>query len=198
MKIYNLISKMFLTIFLVFTLSGVNYSQAQDQSTFKNNFQFNQNEESTNSPDKFISFLKESGVVYSLVGSDVEISAVGNKIIDIIPFLQSNGLMLNNITRSDIESHPITNAGGATLILTTLTIVNIYKTTTSDQLHFNVYLIAPDDYGNNQNNLLVSFDFNRTLFNRINWDGITIQGFMKVTPNFQFSNWFMNAINLGK
>jgi hypothetical protein len=59
---------------------------------------------------------------------------------------------------------------------------------------FEGHFLVPDDYGNAQDKLVYSFDFDRALFTRVNWDRMELRNIQKVAKNFRLSDWVVHAV----
>ena len=53
-----------------------------------------------------------------------------------------------------------------------------------------IHLLSPDDYGNNKSHVISSFNFSRNQYNKVNWDNITADKFIKISK-LNYSPWFI-------
>jgi hypothetical protein len=60
-----------------------------------------------------------------------------------------------------------------------------------DRCRFDSHASVPDDFGNVVDHVLFSYDFDRALFKKINWDKRETRNLIKVAPHFKMSDWFM-------
>lgn len=51
--------------------------------------------------------------------------------------------------------------------------------------HFVFQYVNPDDYGNDVTHRMLSFDFTRVIFQKVNWDRFNIDNLRKISPNFK-------------
>jgi hypothetical protein len=69
-------------------------------------------------------------------------------------------------------------------------IYNLYNNL--DTIKVKVYLNWNDQFGTSKRHLLYSFNFDRKLFEKINWDGFMPNDLSSVTHNFHFSSWYQD------
>ena len=58
------------------------------------------------------------------------------------------------------------------------------------------YILAPDLYGNPGKEYCYSFDFDRELYQRINWERFQAENIKHIAPNFTTSEACQNLIDL--
>ncbi len=59
-----------------------------------------------------------------------------------------------------------------------------------DRCEFSQSLSSVDDYGNDKEILMLTYEFTRALYKKINWDNFQAQNMMKVAPKFHMSSEF--------
>lgn len=107
-----------------------------------------------------------------------------------IPDMQKAGLLNSDITQTAINMAPNSAVGTVTLIWTPVVLPSAFESYPINKLHTNVYSLTRDAYGNAEKHLIYSFDFTRSLYQRINWNHFDANGLMKVAPGFRFSPWY--------
>lgn len=140
-------------------------------------------------------FLASSGIFYVAKNDLVEITVDENKAIAAVPNLQSSNIINSEITETFINNYPEVSAANVGLIMTGSIISYYYANSKADLTHFKVYLLQPDDYGNINKKLLISFDFNRNLFNKINWTNFDNAKLAKVALNFKITAWYSKKLS---
>lgn len=66
---------------------------------------------------------------------------------------------------------------------------------TIDQCTFVFQYVNPDDYGNNATYPMVSFDFTRALYQKVNWPRFNEDNLRKIAPNFKGDAHFGALLN---
>lgn len=145
-------------------------------------------------PEDFIATLKKAGVSYQITNGTLEINVDQKTALDNVSSLQLVDAIDPNITQDEVNTHPITYSGTIALYYTAQILINVYKIPTNNDLHINIYLLTPNDFGNKDKHLIISFDFNRELFQKINWPNFPAQNLEKVTNNFKFDQWYNDKI----
>lgn len=145
-------------------------------------------------PLEFTSMLTSFGITYKKTNDNIDIYMNENKLLQKIPEMQALGALNPEITQTQINLAPTMLTAISGLYFTTAIIPYIYKTTKVDQMHFKLYLITQNDYGNDETHLYVSFNFNRTLYAKINWDNFQISNLVKIAPHFKYSEWYFHKI----
>lgn len=136
------------------------------------------------------------GYTYTLNKNQVEIDIDRDKVLSSIPELQASGAINPELTQTGINLNKDLISTSVSIFFTCAIVPEIYKNTNLDEVHFRAYLMSPDDYGNNKKHLIYSFNFNRKLNEKINWDNMTANSFMKVAPGFRFSEWYDQATGI--
>lgn len=145
--------------------------------------------------EEFNSSLMVMGVSYKQEKDQVEILIDEQKALKAIPAMQAMGAMNPDISQTDINLNEELYTGEIGAFNAPAIIAYIYKKTNANNLLFKIYLIAADDYGNNQKHLIYSFNFFRSLYNKINWDNFGPENLIKVAPNFKTSSWFASKMD---
>jgi hypothetical protein len=135
------------------------------------------------------------GYNYTVSGNEVEIDINQGEILDSIPDLQKMGAINPDLTETGINMNKTLISTMTGLYFTAASMSDIYNNKNLDKLHFKAYLIVPDDYGNDKKHLVYSFNFSKDLNGKINWDNMTVDRFMKISPNFKFSDWYAASVS---
>lgn len=138
----------------------------------------------------FVSAAKQMGVTFALKGDQLEINTDQKLALAAIPGLQTLGVVNPKITAADIKRFPLTLSGGIGILIATGVVPYIYKTTQADKIHVSLYLDRPDQKGKMSHQLILSFDFTRSLYEKENWDKFPAKRFMEIAPNFKFDPWY--------
>ena len=116
------------------------------------------------------------------------------KIISNIDALKGMGLLNNDLSQTFVNLHPNRPVAAIATFAAVMTIIAEYRTEQTDQANFVVFLNIPDVYGKIQVQQLFSFDFNRKLFDRVNWDNFETANLAKIAPHFKFSPWLVEHL----
>lgn len=84
-----------------------------------------------------------------------------------IPDLQKLGIINPDITQTYINGNRSYLAGGAALNFSIPILSYLYESSEINRLNVNIYINAPDDYGNVSKHLCASFDFSRVLTKKL-------------------------------
>jgi len=119
----------------------------------------------------------------------VTVTIEQDKVLENWKFFQKVGMLNEDFDQAYINTHR--NAVTMVVSISGLmaAIITQYKTTKIDKANFYANLRVVDVYGHEQKQLLYSFAFDRTLFNKINWMNFQAANLMKVAPSFTFSPW---------
>lgn len=134
--------------------------------------------------------LQQVGVSYELTDTGLNITANQQTLLTSIPSLQALGALNIGMQNASITSHPISYAGAASLHFASVIIPFVYKNNLAQNTHVNLYLDSPDDFGHLQKHLMMSFDFNRELFDKIDWNNLPPENLAKIAPNFKLDKWY--------
>lgn len=125
----------------------------------------------------------------------LEIISDGNTILENIDELKKKNLVNPEVTQTFINTYPILAASYVTALGTGYIIHNIYFI--YDQLNdlkVKVYLLWNDQYGTPQKHLIYTFNFDRRIYEKINWVYFRPENLKTVVPNFHYSAWYQNNI----
>ena len=140
-------------------------------------------------------FIK-AGIAVERSGQNLDITIDQEKALSngISLFESAGSIESGKFTQKDILNIPVTIASTVVGMLFTIGIIhNMYSPQNDvDELHFNVFLLSPDGRGNNEKQLCYSFDFNRGIFKKIDWDNFDLSNFLLIAPNFTYSAWCIN------
>lgn len=127
-----------------------------------------------------------AGVTYELNGQNLSIVMDQKKLLQLVPKLQKAGSIDRMLTRTEMSFYQPLLAATVSLSYVTSIVKNIYLTQSNiDQLHVSTFLLATDLYGNFNKNPCYSFDFNRKLYQRINWSKFQSENMKAIAPNFK-------------
>lgn len=129
-----------------------------------------------------------AGVTYKQTGQNLDITVEQNKALNAIPVLQKTGAVNPSLTPMDVSLLPISlSASVVGMQFTTWIINSLYKTNNAlDNLHVQVYLSSATD---NVKQLCYSFDMNRGIYNRINWNNVNAVNLVTESANYVISDW---------
>jgi hypothetical protein len=105
--------------------------------------------------------------------------------------LKTIGLLNPDLTQTAINLKP--NLISMAFIMQMLPVATkeIYENNKNvDLCEFTQSLIGADDYGNDTHIMVLSYNFTRSLYKKINWDKFEAQKMLKVAPKFQFNPAF--------
>lgn len=140
-------------------------------------------------------FLGLCGATYKLDGDTLLITIDQEKVISKIPTaLKLHGLMYKeSLSYEHLASSPLHTSLVAALQAVSVIIPIAYRDNSNlNQTNAIVSLIHKDIYGRNAKDVLLTFNMNRNLNNKIVWDNFNMRNAVEVFPNFEFtqSNWF--------
>jgi hypothetical protein len=102
---------------------------------------------------------------------------------------EESGLLNPIFTAGYINTHKNSLAIVTGLVHSAMEVDDAYGNTNIDQSHVVVVMVLADDYGHRQKIPLFSFDFNRALYNKIDWEHLDPANMPKVALNFRYSPW---------
>lgn len=139
--------------------------------------------------------LAASGVTFSINNKNMEIVIDAVKTLNTIPKLQELGYINKNIKQADVTRSPIILTFMIGMLFTAVIVHHEYVVNNNmDAMKVKAYMLIPDKKGKNIKQACYSFDFNRAIFNKVNWNGISEGGFAKVSRNFALSEWCYKVI----
>ena len=111
---------------------------------------------------------------------------------------QKLGFVNPALKEFDIDRYPYSIAMDGSAIGLCASLSTLYlQLKNLNNLKVMVYIISPNDYGQMEKNLAYSFQFNRMLFNEINWSHFdcNVNDFQKITQNFVATPWITKKLN---
>jgi hypothetical protein len=101
------------------------------------------------------------------------------------------GLMNREISQTMINSKPNFLSMAFAVEMLPVATKEIYDENKNvDRCEFSQSLSSTDDYGNEKKILMLTYEFTRALYRKINWDNFQAQGMMKVAPKFHLNPEF--------
>lgn len=146
---------------------------------------------------EFTQNLQQVGISYEIAEANLNITANQQTLLSSIPSLQALGALNLGMQNASISSHPISYAGAASLHFASLILPFVYKNNSAQNTHVNMYLDSPDDFGHLQKHLIMSFDFNRELFDKVDWNNFPPENLTKIAPNFKLDSWYEGKVGKG-
>lgn len=136
----------------------------------------------------FVKNLGDLGVTFNRSGANLDVVVDQAKVIATIPKFQQLGFLNPKITQTTIDTKPTEIAFFISTLFTSMLIHDYYTNDkTLDKLHIKGYIIPTKGKTNKQ--MCYSLDFNRSIFNKINWDVFKESDLIKMAPNFSFTKW---------
>lgn len=137
------------------------------------------------------------GISYEFNGQELYVLIDPKEVLKTIPKLQKTGLIDRNLTKTEIGFYQSLLAGTASIPYVTNLIKTIYsKNNQINQISVYTYLLSPDLYGNTGKEPCYSFDFDRNLYQRINWANFQSNNIKRITSNFKTSDQCDNLTDL--
>jgi hypothetical protein len=122
---------------------------------------------------------------------NVEMGLNQKTFIENLPQLQQIGLLNRDITQTQINSEPNMLSMAFAIQMLPVATKEIYENNKKvDRCEFSQSLSSIDDYGNDKKIKVLTYEFTRALYKKINWDNIPTQGMMKIAPKFHMSPEF--------
>lgn len=101
--------------------------------------------------------------------------------------LQAGGMVNPDLTDGQLDHLPTVLASIFANKTSSLVTETVYKThKEADKCFFEAVLEAPDSYGNDQEEKIFSYQFDRALYERINWRKFEPSDLYKVAPKWEF------------
>lgn len=141
-------------------------------------------------PAALVAAMQRVGVSHEQIGNHVNVVADELAVLSAIPELQRLGVVNTNISHNDINSHPVTLSGAIAMMYASSILPVLYQNNSVDDLHVTVYLHGADEYGKEIKMAMMSFDFDRKLNEKINWNSFQAQNILKVASNFKLEKWY--------
>jgi len=142
-----------------------------------------------------LSAVKDIGIDYSLSDNEFTIFANLSSILESIPKLKKLNIINPDFPQALINLHEIATGGIATTMFLPVIIKAAFDDTPLNKIHFKVMINVPDDYGNDKEHLAFQFDFNRKMYDEINWDNFKWHNIFKIALNIHVSPWYQGKIN---
>jgi hypothetical protein len=121
----------------------------------------------------------------------VELSLNQKTFIENFDELKQIGLMNRDISQTMINSKPDFLSMGFVVQMLPVATKEIYDDNKNvDRCKFSQSLSSVDDYGNDKKILMLTYEFTRALYKKINWDSFQAQAMMKVAPKFHLGPEF--------
>jgi len=112
------------------------------------------------------------------------------RFIEIMPRLIETGMLGNGESLQFANQHFAGMETGWSVSMMSALVQQTYRLNPKiDRCTFEGRILVPDDYGHTQDKLAYTFDFDRTLYKRIDWDRMEARNLMKVAKRFHFSDW---------
>lgn len=143
---------------------------------------------------QFLSTLRQVGIQYKIVDKQLNIYVDADTTLAVAPALAERGIFNPKTEKKQFYAHPVTFQTQIGMLYTTGIIPYIYQTTKLDELHVNVYLVYTED-DNEENTLFASFEFNRKLYDSIDWSHFGVKELSEKAPNFKFTDWYKTHID---
>lgn len=161
-----------------------------------------QADDTANSWETAISALKNTGCevsTHEVSGvTNVGVSCDRDTIVKEIPALKDAGFLNPDITQTQINTAPNMICSVYVLEAVVAIIHPLYESSQKlNKSHWSVALKLPDDYGNIQDQVMYTFDFNRALDKKINWDNFQTFNLYKVAPNFHLTQFGSSVFDEG-
>ena len=121
----------------------------------------------------------------------VEMGLNQKTFIENLPQLQQMGMLNPDITQTRINSEPNMLSMAFALQMLPVATKEVYESNKEvDRCEFSQSLSSIDDYGNDKKITVLTYQFTRALYKKINWDNIQAQSMMKIAPKFHMSPEF--------
>lgn len=102
---------------------------------------------------------------------------------------EQEGVLNPIYTAGYINAHKNSLAIVTGLVHSAMELDDAYKNTTIARSHVQFVMELADDYGHRQKIPLFDFDFNRALYDKIDWDRFDPASLPKAALNFRYSPW---------
>ena len=112
-----------------------------------------------------------------------------NAVVASLQEKEQAGLLNPIFTWGYIDAHKNSLAIVTGLVHSAMELDEAYQDTHMNRSHVQVVMVLPNDYGPSQKIRLFSFDFNRILYDKIDWEHFDPTDIPKVVPKFQYSPW---------
>jgi hypothetical protein len=115
--------------------------------------------------------------------------------VDSIPELKQIGLLNNELTQTAINSKPNMISMAFVIEMLPVATREVYDSNKNvDICEFSQSLLAVDDYGNDKKIPMLTYEFSRSLYKKVNWDKFQAQNLMKIAPKFHSAPEFAQVL----
>lgn len=129
-----------------------------------------------------------SSITSEINGQYLSIYIDQKKFMDSLPRLQKMGALDANLTATEASFYKPLLPASVSVSYVANIVKNLYKSHPNlDQIKVRTYMRAPDSYGHVVNAACYSFDFNRRLYQQINWATFQPDNLREIAPNFNSS-----------
>ncbi|HWG06028.1 MAG TPA: hypothetical protein VG271_13525 [Beijerinckiaceae bacterium] len=112
-----------------------------------------------------------------------------------LPSLQAMQVFNPDLNQTFFATHPYSTSMFILTFAAVSTVMAEYRSDKAlDKLRFSIDLADTDIYGQENVTPAITFDFDRALFQRINWDNFETQNLGKVAKNFRIAPWMMQKV----
>lgn len=143
--------------------------------------------------------LEQIGIIYKRLGQDIEITVDASKTLNALPLLLAQGIV-SRVDSEIVNIAPLSVSVILAGLSSTITIINsVFERNPSlSKVHIQGFVIPID---NQIKQACYSFSYDRGKFYSMNLDTLTPREFLKVTSDFEFSDWckenlYQEAANL--
>lgn len=140
-------------------------------------------------------FATNAGMAFLQDGENLYIAVDQIDLLTSLPFLQKEVLFINrDITHTFACNHPVLVCACAAQSFSAFIIYHIFKNTKVNNLHVTTILLTYDYYGKCHKHVIFTFNFNRELYEKINWNKFLPDNIDVVSYGFKFSKWYWDSI----
>lgn len=137
------------------------------------------------------------GITHQFSGKNLSILIDQQKMLRTIPKLQKAKVINPNLSKTEIDFYQSLFPATVSILYVSALVKNTYLTHSDiDQIHVDAYLLTVDLYGNNEKSLCYSFDFDRSLYQKINWKKFQADNLKHIALNFKTSNVCQNLMDI--
>jgi hypothetical protein len=129
------------------------------------------------------------GISHNFLKRDLSIFIDQHMIVKNIPRLQKAGLIDSNLSKAEVGFYEAELAAMISIPYASKMLQSLYSSNVQeDQIHVTSYLLTTDLYGNKAKKYCYSFNFNRQLYQKINWSNFHANNLVKIVPDFKASH----------
>lgn len=138
----------------------------------------------------FAENLAQSGITFDVVGNKMTIVIDELKALNTIPKLQQLGYLNKNIKLDDVKKNPTILAFMIGMLFTAVIVHHEYAVNSGmDKLQVQSFMLTPVAKAKFVKQPCYSFEFDRRIYNKVNWEKISEGGFAKSSRNYKMSPW---------